>query len=122
MGIGGDTIKMEIFNQPDLQYKEYKLNDVNTNTNTNKDEVNDEKDNVSSDTDIINSSDTDIIVDIDNNNNTNFEDVIIPKGFIYLIGDNRNNSTDSRTYGPIPESLLIGKVILKVYPTISFIK
>ncbi len=28
-----------------------------------------------------------------------------------VLGDNRNNSTDSRVYGPIPRSQIIGKVI-----------
>lgn len=31
-------------------------------------------------------------------------------------GDNFNNSTDSRHYGPVPYALLRGRVFLKVWP------
>jgi len=34
----------------------------------------------------------------------------IPQGSFFVMGDNRMNSCDSRTFGPIPESSVIGKV------------
>ena len=43
-------------------------------------------------------------------------DYVIPPYRVWLEGDNKKNSTDSRTYGPVPESLLRGKVVFKVYP------
>ena len=40
--------------------------------------------------------------------------VQIPKGHVWLQGDNTLNSTDSRAYGPVPYNLLQGRVFLKV--------
>eukprot|EP00794_Sanderia_malayensis_P016693 gene16693-18387_t len=34
----------------------------------------------------------------------------VPKGHVWLLGDNANNSTDSRVYGPVPYGLLRGRV------------
>lgn len=41
---------------------------------------------------------------------------IVPDGCIYLEGDNPNNSSDSRNYGPVPASLLVGRVLFRVWP------
>ncbi|XP_034536215.1 mitochondrial inner membrane protease subunit 1 [Notolabrus celidotus] len=38
----------------------------------------------------------------------------VPKGYVWLEGDNLRNSTDSRNYGPIPYALIRGRVCLKV--------
>lgn len=38
------------------------------------------------------------------------EPFIVPEGYYYLVGDNRNVSLDSRSYGPIPRASIIGKV------------
>ncbi|KAJ2699851.1 hypothetical protein FB645_005178 [Coemansia sp. IMI 203386] len=40
----------------------------------------------------------------------------IPNGYLWLQGDNHSNSTDSRTYGPIPMSLVSGKVVARAWP------
>jgi len=50
--------------------------------------------------------------------NNLFKDKMIqvPKGFLWLEGDNPNNSTDSRHYGPIPTALVTGRVFAKVWP------
>ncbi|MBV4418851.1 signal peptidase I [Clostridium tyrobutyricum] len=41
---------------------------------------------------------------------------IIPKGYIFVLGDNRGNSTDSRILGPINIKDVKGHVIFRVYP------
>jgi len=35
----------------------------------------------------------------------------VPDGFIYVIGDNRPISEDSRKFGPVPISQVIGKIV-----------
>ncbi len=35
----------------------------------------------------------------------------VPKGDVYLLGDNRSISCDSRYWGPVPTSSIVGKVV-----------
>ncbi len=37
---------------------------------------------------------------------------VIPEGYYFAMGDNRDNSRDSRAWGPVPEDHLIGKAFL----------
>lgn len=41
---------------------------------------------------------------------------VVPKGHVWLQGDNTLNSTDSRLYGSVPYNLLQGRVFFKVWP------
>ncbi|MEW9676448.1 signal peptidase I [Lentibacillus sp. L22] len=40
----------------------------------------------------------------------------IPKGYLLVLGDNRNNSTDSRILGLIPEDRIVGTTSLIYWP------
>ncbi|GAM24731.1 hypothetical protein SAMD00019534_079060 [Acytostelium subglobosum LB1] len=40
----------------------------------------------------------------------------IPEGYVWVEGDNAKTSFDSRNYGPVPLSLVKGRVICRVYP------
>ncbi len=40
----------------------------------------------------------------------------IPKGDVYVMGDNRMLSCDSRYWGPIAESTIVGKVDVRIWP------
>lgn len=40
----------------------------------------------------------------------------VPAGDVYVMGDNRQNSCDSRYWGPVPESTIVGKVDLRIWP------
>ena len=47
--------------------------------------------------------------------------VKIPAGEYYVMGDNRTDSEDSRYFGPIPKSLIVGRAVAVVWP-LSHIK
>jgi signal peptidase I len=40
----------------------------------------------------------------------------IPTGDVFVMGDNRPDSCDSRYWGPIPESTIVGEVDLRIWP------
>jgi inner membrane protease subunit 1 len=42
--------------------------------------------------------------------------VVVPDGHVWLEGDNPSNSSDSRHYGPVPASLIVGRVLCRVWP------
>jgi inner membrane protease subunit 1 len=42
------------------------------------------------------------------------KEVYVPKGKVFLIGDNIKSSHDSRDYGPIPYGLIQLRVLFKV--------
>ena len=44
------------------------------------------------------------------------ESVTIPPEHLWVMGDNRPNSRDSRFFGAIPESLVIGRAFVRVWP------
>jgi signal peptidase I len=42
--------------------------------------------------------------------------VTVPRGSYFVMGDNRANSCDSRVWGTVPRSDIIGKVFVRIWP------
>ena len=40
---------------------------------------------------------------------------VVPRGHVWLTGDNSSQSTDSREWGPLPIGLILGRAVLKVF-------
>ena len=55
----------------------------------------------------------DVITDA---NNGQFIDLVVPEGTVFAMGDNRENSGDSRKFGCIPYEKIEGKVVFRFWP------
>ena len=52
-----------------------------------------------------------------------FPAVVVPPETLFVMGDNRGGSADSRIFGPIPQSTVVGRAFARVWPlsTVSFL-
>jgi signal peptidase I len=44
------------------------------------------------------------------------QEVTIPRGYYFMMGDNRGESADSREWGPIPKKWMLGKAFMTYWP------
>ena len=44
------------------------------------------------------------------------DEIVIPKGMYFMMGDNRTESADSREWGPVPKKWLIGEARVTYWP------
>lgn len=48
--------------------------------------------------------------------NPKYNNITVPAGFVYAMGDNRPNSNDSRMFGPIEAKRVTGRAIFRLFP------
>jgi signal peptidase I len=46
----------------------------------------------------------------------NVADIVVPAGMVYVLGDNRADSADSRAYGPVPTGQIKGRLVFRYWP------
>lgn len=54
--------------------------------------------------------------------NGNLEPTTLKENEYFILGDNRPDSSDSRSWGPLPADRLLGKVLLKYWPLNEFVR
>ena len=54
------------------------------------------------------------------NNPPAVDHCLVPEGTVFVMGDNREGSTDSRTFGPIDVDSIVGRAFFKLWPLGDF--
>ena len=65
---------------------------------------------------------TDVKIDAENPERYEYVtfEYVVPNGEVYVMGDHRKDSKDSRTFGSVNENKILGKLIIRFFPFDSF--
>ncbi len=47
---------------------------------------------------------------------TDFTRIVVPKGRLWVMGDNRGNSSDSRVFGAVRRRKVVGRAFIRIWP------
>ena len=61
-------------------------------------------------------ADNDEYVPVEYRSHDDYGPQVVPQGYCFVMGDRRNNSSDSRHWGFVPRKYIIGKVIYRWWP------
>jgi len=58
----------------------------------------------------------------DGRSHDNLGSQVVPPRHYFVMGDRRNNSSDSRHWGLVPENLILGRVSIRFWPSVGTLK